>query len=126
MQLFCSVQEGLRKRKGNLTLSNDHRNAIKMIGFEIEQGEEVVTDNSKDHGFQKVVKFTSDLSQIITAGADGYFRVWEVCRGDVFTVWLSRHEYYLALVVMFLFIVFSVWRKSNSALGEIFVSAFGN
>jgi prolactin regulatory element-binding protein len=75
--------EGLRKRKGNLTISNEHKNASKMIGFEIEPGEDVVTDSTRDGGgFQKVVRFVSDASQVITAGADGHFRVWKVPKLD--------------------------------------------
>jgi len=73
-----SALEGLRKRKGNLTVSNDHKNASKMIGFEIEPGEEVETDTSHPSGFQKVARFTDDGSQLVTAGADGHFRVWKV------------------------------------------------
>jgi len=71
--------EGLRKRKGNLTVSNDHKNASKMIGFEIEPGEEVETDRSLPSGFQKVARFTDNGCQLVTAGADGHFRVWKVC-----------------------------------------------
>lgn len=80
MNFFClnTALEGLRKRKGNLTISNDHRNASKMIGFEIEPGEEVKTDKAKDGGFQKVVRFTHDASKVVTGGADGHFRVWKV------------------------------------------------
>ena len=59
-----SALEGLRKRKGNLTISNDHRNASKMVGFEIDPGEEMKTDKAKDGGFQKVVRFFHDASQI--------------------------------------------------------------
>ena len=70
--------EGLRKRKGNLTVSNDHKNASKMIGFEVEPGEEVETDRSLPSGFQKVARFTDDGSQLVTAGADGHYRVWKV------------------------------------------------
>ena len=76
--LVSAALEGLRKRKGNLTMSTDHKLASKMIGFEIEPGEEVVTDHAKDGGFQKVVQFTKDLTHIVTAGADGYFRIWQV------------------------------------------------
>jgi len=78
MFISAAALEGLRKRKGNLTISNDHRNASKMIGFEIEPGEEVQTDMATDGGFQKVVRFFHDPSQIATAGADGHFRVWKV------------------------------------------------
>ena len=49
-----------------------------MIGFEIEPGEEVETDMSHPTGFQKVARFTDDGSQLVTAGADGHFRVWKV------------------------------------------------
>lgn len=70
--------EGLRKRKGNLTMSTDHKMASKMIGFEIEPGEEVVTDQAKDGAFQKAVKFTKDFLHLVTAGADGCLRIWKV------------------------------------------------
>jgi len=79
MVAVFAALEGLRKRKGNLTVSNDHKNASKMIGFEIEPGEEVETDMSHPAGFQKVARFTDDGSQLVTAGADGHFRVWKVC-----------------------------------------------
>jgi len=49
-----------------------------MIGFEIEPGEEVETDMTHPAGFQKVARFTDDGSQLVTAGADGHFRVWKV------------------------------------------------
>ena len=49
-----------------------------MIGFEIELGEDVKTDEAKDGGFQKVVRFWHDSLQMVTAGADGHFRVWKV------------------------------------------------
>ena len=52
--------------------------APKMVGFEIEPGEEVITDTTRDGGFQKVVQFATDLKQLVTAGADGHFRVWQV------------------------------------------------
>lgn len=57
-----------------------------MIGFEIEPGEEVVTDHAKDGGFQKVVQFTKDLAHIVTAGADGYFRIWQVSYTHYYSV----------------------------------------
>ena len=75
---MCTALEGLRKRKGNFTISNDHRNASKMIGFEIEPSEEVKTDKAKDGGFQKAVRFMHSASHMVTAGADGHFRVWKV------------------------------------------------
>jgi len=78
MDAVALALEGLRKRKGNLTVSNDHKNASKMIGFEIEPGEEVQTDMSHPAGFQKVARFSDDGSQLVTAGADGHFRVWKV------------------------------------------------
>ena len=70
--------DGLRKRKGNFTMSSDHRNASKMIGFHIEPGETVRTDEAKDGGFQKIVRYLHNGSHMVTAGADGHFRVWKV------------------------------------------------
>ena len=59
-------------------MSTDHKMASKMIGFDVEHGEEIVTDQSKDGGFQKVVHFSKDLTNLVTAGADGFLRVWQV------------------------------------------------
>ncbi|ESN99626.1 hypothetical protein HELRODRAFT_113705 [Helobdella robusta] len=70
------VLEGVRKRKNNLTNSANHNTAVKVIGFDLEPGDEIITDRSKD-GFQKVVRFTHDIKYLLTAGADGYLRCWE-------------------------------------------------
>lgn len=72
------VLEGVRKRKNNLTNSTNHNTATKMIGFEIEAGDEVVSDHAKDGGYQKVVRMCADMNSVVTAGAEGVLRCWEL------------------------------------------------
>ena len=52
--------------------------APRMVGFEIEPLDEIITDKSLDGGFQKVVRFTQDLKCFVTGGAEGTLRCWEV------------------------------------------------
>ena len=75
---MIAVVEGVRKRKGNLTNATEHDKAGKVTLFDIEPVKNVVTDFSSGGGFQKIVQFVNDNSLMVTAGADGHFRVWKV------------------------------------------------
>ena len=75
---FVSVLEGVRKRKGNLTNSEDHKSTKKEVTFEVTLSTNFRTDFHKDGGFQKAVQITKDLSVMVTGGADGKLRLWKV------------------------------------------------
>ena len=75
--LLTTVFEGIRKRKNNFTNSTNHNTATKMIGFDVEPGDEVLSDKSKD-GYQKVVRINSDGNCFVTAGTEGIIRCWDV------------------------------------------------
>lgn len=44
----------------------------------VEKIGEVQSDLSPQDPLQKCVRFSSDLKLLVTGGADGYVRVWEV------------------------------------------------
>ncbi len=69
------VSEGVRKRKGNTTQSEDHRNTERVITIEVDTLSKTKTDQ-KD--VQKAVCFSHDASMLATGGTDGHLRVWKV------------------------------------------------
>ena len=73
-----SAPEGLRKRKGIQTQSEDYKAAPKTIMFDIEKGSCVQTDFHKNGPFQKVSVFSENNDFLVTGGADGCIRVWKV------------------------------------------------
>ncbi len=75
------AQDGVRKRKSNLTNSEDHNAAPKVVTFDVEPGELVETDFHKDGGFQKVVTINHNNTLMVTGGADGHIRCWQVSFG---------------------------------------------
>ena len=75
---FFTVEEGVRKRKGNLTKSAEHDRVTNVITLDIEPVKQIKTDFSSDGGFQKVVQMVNDHTIMFTGGADGYLRAWQV------------------------------------------------
>lgn len=74
------VSDGqLRKRKSGLTKADDFKNAKKMISFDVQEVDSVITDFHKDDAYQSCSVFSPDGSILATAGADGSIRMWTVC-----------------------------------------------
>ena len=76
--LILELAEKVRKRKTSKG-SPEHKSAAgKVVSFEVEKGPKTRTDFSKSGGFQKAVAVSKDSSIVVTAGADGFLRVWKV------------------------------------------------
>ncbi len=69
------MSEGVRKRKGNATQSEDHKNTERVITIEVDTLNKTKTDQ-KD--VQKAVCFSHDATMLATGGTDGHLRVWKV------------------------------------------------
>ena len=70
------AQSTVRKRttsKSANTSDNDP-----CVTFNIIPESRVTTDTTSGGGFQKAVRFTTNLAIMVTGGADGFFRVWQV------------------------------------------------
>ena len=73
--LFDLVSEGIRKRKGNATKSEDHQKTQRMVTVHVEELKRTETD-TKD--VQKTVAFSPDARLLATGGSDGHLRIWKV------------------------------------------------
>lgn len=80
-----SIADGkLRKRKSGLTKADDFKHAKKIVSFDIQQIDKIVTDFHPGDAYQSCSVFSSDGSLLATGGADGYIRLWKVsmvCHG---------------------------------------------
>ena len=69
------VLEGIRKRKGNATKSEDHQRTQRIVTVNVEALKRIETD-TKD--VQKTVAFSPDARLLATGGTDGHLRIWKV------------------------------------------------
>ena len=77
--LHAFSAESLRQRK---TGSEDSSASdSKSLSFSVVPESRIKTDMSSGGGFQKCVRFTSNQNVMVTGGADGYIRVWQVSFG---------------------------------------------
>ena len=74
---FCTDGR-LRKRKSGLTKADDFKNAKKVVSFDVQLEDSVVTDFNKEDAYQSCAVFSPDGSLLATAGADGHIRMWKV------------------------------------------------
>lgn len=70
------MSEGIRKRRGNTTKSEDHQRTQRMVTVDVEALKKIETD-TKD--VQKTVAFSRDATLLATGGSDGHLRIWKVC-----------------------------------------------
>jgi len=75
--LFPAV-DGVRKRKKNPMGHGDTNSASKILSYDVELLGSVQTDFSSGDGYQRAVRFTQDISVMVTGGADGSLRTWKV------------------------------------------------
>ena len=72
---FTLVLEGIRKRKGNATKSEDHQRTQRIVTVNVEALKQIETD-TKD--VQKTVAFSPDARLLATGGTGGHLRIWKV------------------------------------------------
>lgn len=82
--MFVEVQDGVKQRKNENSQvakdSSDHgdNSSTKQLTFHVEETGRVVSDFTKDGGFQKCVRFSPLMTHLVTGGADGHLRLWRV------------------------------------------------
>ena len=93
----------LRKRKSGLTKADDFKNAKKVVSFDVQLEDSVVTDFNKEDAYQSCAVFSPDGSLLATAGADGHIRMWKV--------WISLPSCIITLTAAVICIVIYMYVK---------------